>query len=66
MSVTLLRDTPTSNLLETDAPYLTPAPYRVPNASFYLPFIAEKVAELKDVDTMSCSVSRELIFQLFF
>ncbi len=38
-------------LLETDAPYLTPVPYRGrPNAPFYLPFIAECVAELKDMD----------------
>ncbi len=37
-------------LLETDAPYLTPAPYRgKPNAPYYLPFIAEKVSEVKDL-----------------
>jgi TatD DNase family protein len=37
-------------LLETDAPYLTPVPYRgVPNAPYYLPFIAEAVADLKEV-----------------
>jgi TatD DNase family protein len=36
-------------LLETDAPYLTPVPYRgKPNAPYYLPFIAEKLAEVKD------------------
>lgn len=35
-------------LLETDAPYLTPVPYRgKPNAPFYLPFIAEQVAAVK-------------------
>jgi TatD DNase family protein len=35
-------------VLETDAPYLTPIPYRgVVNAPCYLPFIAEKVAEVK-------------------
>ena len=35
-------------LLETDAPYLTPVPYRGrPNAPFYLPFVAERVAEVK-------------------
>ena len=35
-------------LLETDAPYLTPVPYRgKPNAPCYLPFIAEKVAQVK-------------------
>lgn len=37
-------------LLETDAPFLTPIPYRgKENAPFYLPFIAEKVAEVKEV-----------------
>jgi TatD DNase family protein len=37
-------------LLETDAPYLTPVPYRGrPNAPFYLPFIAERVAEVKAI-----------------
>jgi TatD DNase family protein len=42
-------------VLETDAPYLTPVPYRGrPNAPCYLPFIAEKIAELKhcDVETL--------------
>ena len=38
-------------LLETDAPYLTPVPYRgKPNAPFYLPFVAEKVAQVKGYD----------------
>lgn len=43
--------TPTEQiLLETDAPYLTPVPYRgKPNAPYYLPFIAERVAEVKDM-----------------
>jgi len=37
-------------LLETDAPFLTPAPYRgKENAPKYLPFIAEQVAETKGV-----------------
>ena len=35
-------------LLETDAPYLTPVPYRGrPNAPCYLPFIAERLAAEK-------------------
>ena len=35
-------------LLETDAPFLTPVPYRgKENAPCYLPFIAEKIAEVK-------------------
>ena len=38
-------------LLETDSPFLTPDPYRgVENAPYYLPFIAEKVAQIKEVD----------------
>jgi TatD DNase family protein len=37
-------------LLETDAPFLTPDPYRgVENAPHYLPFVAEKIAEVKNV-----------------
>jgi TatD DNase family protein len=37
-------------LLETDAPYLTPVPYRGQrNAPRYLPFIAEQVANIKGV-----------------
>lgn len=38
-------------LLETDAPYLTPVPYRgVPNAPYYLPFVAQRVADVKALD----------------
>ena len=38
-------------VLETDAPYLTPVPWRGhTNAPFYLPFIAEKIAEVKSID----------------
>jgi TatD DNase family protein len=37
-------------LLETDAPFLTPVPYRgKENAPYYLPFIAEYIAELKNI-----------------
>lgn len=37
-------------LLETDAPYLTPVPYRGrSNGPRYIPFVAEKVAEIKDL-----------------
>src|SRR5690554_398316 len=35
-------------LLETDAPFLTPVPYRGrETAPFYLPFVAEKIADVK-------------------
>jgi len=38
-------------LMETDAPYLTPVPYRgKQNEPQYLPFIAEKIAEVKGVE----------------
>ncbi len=38
-------------LLETDAPYLTPVPFRGQrNESSYIPLIAAKIAEIKGVD----------------
>ena len=38
-------------LLETDAPYLTPVPYRGrPNAPKYLPFIAQSIAQTKGTE----------------
>ena len=39
-------------VLETDAPYLAPNPYRGKrNESAYLPLIAEKIAEIKNIST---------------
>ena len=55
-------------LLETDAPYLTPVPYRgKPNAPFYLPFVAERVAQVKgyDVEHLLAQVWRNSM-ELFF
>lgn len=55
-------------LLETDAPYLTPVPYRGrPNAPHYLPFVAEKVAQVKglSVETL-LQQARENSLALFF
>jgi TatD DNase family protein len=38
-------------LFETDSPFLTPVPHRgKENAPFYLPFVATKIAELKNLD----------------
>lgn len=38
-------------LFETDSPFLTPVPHRgKENAPFYLPLVAAKVAELKNID----------------
>ncbi len=47
----VLKLTPLDKILfETDAPYLTPTPYRGrPNAPFYLPMVALKVAEVKEI-----------------
>lgn len=40
----------TSIVMETDCPYLAPEPYRGRrNSSLYLPFVAEKIAEIKGV-----------------
>lgn len=46
-----LEQTPLGRILiETDAPFLTPVPYRGrENAPIYLPFIAEKIAEIKQI-----------------
>lgn len=48
----VLKITPLNRiLLETDAPYLTPTPFRgKKNAPYYLPLIAQKVAEVKEID----------------
>ena len=64
-----LRITPLERiLLETDAPFLTPDPYRgVENAPFYLPFVALKVAEVKGVSTEEilkiCYENSKLLFR---
>ena len=39
-------------LIETDCPYLTPVPYRGKrNSSAYLPYVIEKIAEIKEIST---------------
>lgn len=39
-------------LLETDCPYLTPVPFRGKrNSSLYLPYVVEKIAEIKGITT---------------
>jgi TatD DNase family protein len=56
-------------LLETDAPYLTPVPYRGrSNAPYYLPFVAETVATIKelpveDLIAQASANSRALFFE---
>jgi TatD DNase family protein len=48
----IVRLTPEDQILfETDSPFLTPVPHRgKENAPHYLPFVAGKVAELKNMD----------------
>ena len=55
-------------VLETDAPYLTPVPYRGrPNAPCYLPFIAETLADLKELPIEQfLEHARDNSYQLFF
>jgi TatD DNase family protein len=48
----VVKMTPAERILfETDSPFLTPVPHRgKENAPFYLPFVAAKIAELKNLD----------------
>lgn len=48
----VVKMTPSSRILfETDSPFLTPVPHRgKENAPYYLPFIANKIAELKNLN----------------
>lgn len=50
-TVEIIKEIPMDRLLiETDAPYLTPEPYRSKiNNSAYLIFVAKKIAEIKDL-----------------
>lgn len=54
-------------LLETDCPYLTPEPYRGKlNQSGFIPFIAEKIAQIKEVEVNEvASVTTENVRRLF-
>jgi TatD DNase family protein len=54
-------------LLETDSPFLTPAPHRgKQNAPYYLPFVAKKAAEIKKMDLEEFSNSVYLASKSFF
>lgn len=49
-----------SILLETDSPYLAPVPYRGRrNCSLYLPFVAEKIAEIKGISAEEVTAATE-------
>jgi TatD DNase family protein len=65
----VVRATPVESIvLETDAPYLTPVPFRgKPNAPCYLPLIAEKLAELKGLEIEQfLEMTRTNSYRLFF
>ena len=51
--VNVVKEIPLASIvLETDCPYLAPVPYRGKrNSSLYLPYVAEKIAEIKGVST---------------
>ena len=55
-------------VLETDAPYLAPVPYRGrPNAPCYLPLIAETLAGIKSLSTEAfLEHARANSYRLFF
>ncbi|MCP4914323.1 MAG: TatD family hydrolase [Oligoflexia bacterium] len=55
-------------LTETDAPYLTPTPYRGrENAPKYLPFVVEKIAEVKNLSVDEVlKTSYQNAFDLFY
>lgn len=54
----VVKITPTDRILfETDSPFLTPVPHRgKENAPYYLPFIADKIAALKNIDVETLKV----------
>ena len=57
-----------SMLIETDAPYLAPMPFRGKvNQPTYVNFVAEKIAELKSTSKEEvCKVTSENFYRLFF
>ena len=65
-----IRDIPLDRiLLETDSPYLAPAPYRGKrNVPVYLMYVAEKLAELRNVDlaeiAAQTTANTEYLFKL--
>ena len=54
-------------LLETDCPYLAPEPYRGKrNSSLYLPFVADRIAEIKGITSEEViRITRENAMRLF-
>lgn len=53
-------------LIETDSPYLAPVPYRgKPNEPAYLPFVAQKIAELRGISVEQVAEQTTKNFQAF-
>ncbi len=54
-------------LLETDSPYMAPTPYRGKrNCSLYLPYVIEKIAEIKQISPQEVeAVTEQNAFRLF-
>jgi TatD DNase family protein len=64
----VVRDIPVEHLLlETDAPYLTPVPFRGKrNESSYLTYIAEKIAGIKEISVEQVAeITTKNTFELF-
>lgn len=54
-------------LIETDAPYLAPVPYRgKPNEPAYVPFVAQAIADLRGVDVSLIAEQTSLNFHRLF
>ena len=65
---TVVEEVSLENLvLETDSPYLAPHPYRgKPNEPKYIPLIAEKIAEIKEISLEKVAKSTSKTAQEFF
>lgn len=57
----------TNIVLETDSPYLTPAPYRgMENSPKFIPIIVEKISEIKEVSTKEVEkITCDNVFRIF-
>lgn len=67
-SLEVVKEIPIERLvLETDCPYLAPEPHRGKrNDSSYIPFIAERIAEILDTDAQSIlDITRENAYSLY-
>ncbi|MFN8436063.1 MAG: TatD family hydrolase [Cytophagales bacterium] len=64
----IIKDIDLENIiLETDSPYLTPVPFRgKPNEPSYIPYIAQKIAEIKNISVDNvANVTSKVCKELF-